>query len=829
MWTLLKDLRYAIRVLRANPGFTAVAVTLLALGIGANTAIFQLLDAIRLRTIPVKDPQRLTLIDLADHKGWRGSQASAYATFTNPMWERFRDTQDAFSGVLAWGQSDFNLSPGGEVHLAHGMFVSGDFFQVLGVPPLMGRFFTAADDRRGCAVSGAVVSYSFWQRELGGDAGAVGRKITIDYHPVEVIGIAPASFFGLEIGHSFDIAVPICAQPALRSRSWLDWGTAWWLSVLGRLKPGGTIEEANTRLLAGSAGLFRATLPTNYPAVNVKDYLRFKLHATPAGNGVSSIREQYGDPLLLLLGTAGLVLLIACANLANLMLARATAREREIAVRLAIGASRGRLIRQLMAESLLIAIAGAGLGWLLASTLSDGLVALLGTEGNPLFLDLAPDPRVLAFTIGLASLTCVLFGLAPAFRATSIAPGEAIKSGSRSTGGRERFGLRQALVVSQVALSVVLVTGALLFSGSLRKLMAVDAGFQHTGILVTNLDFSRLKIPIARRSAFRNELQERIRSLPGVDSAAQVDVLPLSGSSTTNLIWMDGRDSSHSIAANFSWIGAGYLKTMGIPLLTGRDFDNRDTPDSTQVAIVTQTFARSLGLGDNPVGQRFRRQATPSSPETVFEIAGVVKDTKYYELREKFRPIAFLATTQDSQPNDFPRYVVRSAAPLSDVTGRIRTAMAEVNPAIGIDFRSYEGIVQEGLLRERLMATLSSFFGLLAALIAAIGLYGVLSYLVVRRTNEIGIRMALGADRNNILALVLREAGTLLAIGLGVGLALSVAGGHAVRSMLFGLSPYDSGTLATAVVLLVAVALAASYLPARRAARLEPMAALREE
>ena len=794
---LISDLRFAGRMLRRSPAFTAVAVLTLALGIGANTAIFQLLDAVRLRTVPVKDPQGLALIQLADRTGWRGSQATWYPALTNPIWERFRDSQDAFSGALAWANNGFDLSPGGEARLAQGLFVSGDFFRVLGVQPLMGRLFTAGDDRRGCGLPGAVISYQFWQRELGGNGSVVGSKLTLNYHPVEVIGVTPAGFFGLEIGSSYDVAVPICSQAVLWSEgNWLDAGTVWWLTVMGRLKPAGTLEQANAQLRVSSRGIFQATLPPNYPAANVKDYLKFKLEAVPAGSGVSRLRSRYGDPLLLPLVTAGLVLLIACANLANLLLARATIRGHKIAVRLAIGASRGRLIRQLMTESLLLAAAGAALGLLLSGTLSRFLVAMLGTEGNPLFLDLDPDPRMLTFTAGLASLTCLLFGLMPALRATRISPGDAMKTSSRSlTASRELFGLRQALVVSQVALSLVLLVGALLFSGSLRNLLAVDAGFQQNGVLIAEVDFSRFKIPSERRGGFKRDLLERIRALPNVYSAAEVGIVPLSGGGIDNNVWIDGSDPTRKLESNFNWISGGYLKTMGMILLAGRDFDDRDTPTSPRVAIVNQSFAGRLGLGTNPVGKRFRREATPSEPELVFEIVGLIRDTKYYNLREEFRPIAFLSTSQDAHPDPFVQILVRSSASLADLTSGIRSAVAEISSTIGIDFRALETTIREGLLRERLMATLSGFFGLLAALIATIGLYGVISYLVVRRTSEIGIRMALGAQPEDVLWMVLKEALVLTFSGIAIGLPCAMACAHFVSSLLFGLKGTDPASL----------------------------------
>ena len=829
---LLQDLRYGARTLRQNPGFASVAVLSLALGIGANTAIFQLIDTVRLRTLPVSDPQGLVTIGFASTNGQRGSHVTNYPALTNPQWERLRGAQDAFSGMLAWWANNFGLNPaGGEQRLARGLFVSGDFFRVLGVPALRGRVFTAADDRRGCGLPGAVISYAFWQREFGGEPSAIGRKLTLNYNPVEIIGVTPAGFSGLEIGSAFDVAVPICSQSALWTEgSWLDSGTTWWLTVMGRFQPGWTLERANARLQVLSPGLFRATLPANYPPVSVPDYLKMRLVAAPAATGVSMLREDYNDPLLLLLVTAGLVLLIACANLANLMLARAAAREHEIAVRLAIGASRSRLVRQLMAESLLLAGGGAALGLALADFLSRVLVAMLATRDNPLSLDLAPDRAVLAFTIGLATLTCLLFGLVPAWRATRVGAAEAMRAKGRGTvGGRERFGLRQALVVAQVALSLMLLVGALLFSGSLRNLLKVDAGFRQNGVLVTYVDFRRLPIPKERRTAFKVDLLARLRVLPGVGAAGQVGSLPLSGSSTSNTVWQDGSDGRGKFVANFAWISNGYLKTMGMPLLAGRDFEGRENPASPRLAIVNETFARKMGLGGNPVGKHFRRESTPSEPETSFEVIGLVRDTKYYSLRDKPMPIVFCSIDQDADRDPSAGFVLYSTAPLADTIERTRAAILQTSPEITMDFRSFAGLVAEGLVSDRLMATLSGFFGMLACLIAAMGLYGVMSYLVARRANEIGIRMALGADRRRILALVLRQSAALLAVGLAAGALASLAAARAVASLLFGLQPHDAGVLTLAILLLAGITLAASYLPARRASRLEPVAALREE
>jgi predicted permease len=826
--TLWKDLRYGARLLRLNPGFASVAILSLALGIGANTAILQLINAVVLRTLPVENPQELAEVRISNVIELRGSTNSTYAAATYSIWQQIREHQQAFSGTFAWSDDEFNLAPRGEARVAHGIWVSGDFFQVLGVKPFLGRVFSAADDRRGCGLAGVVISYPFWQREFGGSSSVLGRKITIEHHPVDVIGVTAQGFAGLEVGRSFDVALPICAQPALTDYSFLDDGTIWWLTVMGRLKPGWAMNRASAHLSAISPGIFQTTLPPNYPRVNVNEYLSYKLTASPAGRGVSVLRNYYSDPLKMLLAIAGLVLLIACANLANLMLARASAREREIALRLALGASRGRLIRQLLAESLLLAASGALLGTLLAGSLSQALVSLISTEGNRWFLDLALDWRVLGFTAGVGALTCVLFGLVPALRATSSAPGAMVKSGGRGiTSSRERFSLRRVLVVSQIALSLVLLVSALLFSRSLQHLMALDAGFQQDGILIADTDITALRLPVARWDEFKQSVLDRIAAIPGVDAVADVKFVPLSGSVADDHVWLDG--SEEKIDPYFNWISPGYFKTLATPFLAGRDFDAHDTRTSPKVAIVNEAFARRLGIPDNAISKRFRREATPSEPEIVFEIVGLVKNAKYRDLRENFTPTIFFPSPQLGSPEPGQHILIRSSAPPAGLVASVKRTLGEVNPEMAYFFSFFKTRIRDGLLRERLMATLSGFFGALAALLAATGLYGVISYMVARRTNEIGIRMALGADRRDVVKMILREGGWLLVFGVAGGSVLALTAATTARSMLFGLQPYDPATLGMAIALLAVVTLAASYLPARRAAKLDPMTALRDE
>ena len=831
MSDLWQDIRYGTRLLRKSPGFTTVAVLSLVLGIGANTAIFQLLDAVRLRTLPVKDPQEITLVKIRDMTGVRGNWGSPHPTVTNPVWERIRDEHQAFSGAFAWGASDFNLSQGGEARYARGLWVSGDFFNVLGVSPILGRVFTPEDDQRGCGSPITVISYAYWQSEFGGDPSVIGRSLSLKGRQFEIIGVTPAGFFGLEVGRSFDVAVPICSEALLwRAESRLDSGTDWWLTVMGRLKPGWTTEQATAHLNSISPGIFAATLARNYPRENVNDYLGFKLDAVPAGTGLSQLRQVYESPLWLMLALAGLVLLIACANLANLLLARASAREREIAIRLALGASRGRLARQLLAESLLLAAAGALGGALLAQNLSGLLVSLISSEGDGVLLELNPDWRVLIFIAGLAVLTCVLFGLAPALRATRLAPSSAMQTGGRSfTGGRERLSLRRMLVVSQVTLSFVLLAGALLFSRSLGNLVSLDAGFRQNGILITSVALTRLQLPPERRPAAKRDLLERVRSIQGVESAADADIVPLSGNSWGNRVWPDGADSSGAKDSLFNRVSPRYFETLDTPIILGRDFSDTDTPASLRVAIVNASFARQVFNNDNPIGKRFWKEATPDGPATLFEIVGLVKDAKYNSLREDFSPVAYLAISQNARPGHFDQILIRSNASLSSLMSSVKSAIGEINPEILIDFQSFKTQIESSLLRERLMATLSGFFGVLAVLLACIGLYGVMSYGVAGRTKEIGIRMALGADRPKLLWLILREGLAMVVIGMAIGLPAVIAATGLVSSLLFGLSSTDPISISVAALLMLLVGTAAGYIPARRATRVDPLVSLRYE
>jgi predicted permease len=829
--TLGQDLRYAARLFRLEPGFFTVATLCLALGIGANTAIFHLLDAVRLRALPVHNPQELAEVEIEESKGCcSGNFSSSRSNFTYALWDELRNRQQAFSGLFAWSEHHFNTAPGGEVRYVQGLYASGDFFRTLGVAPALGRLYTAEDDRPGCGAPGAVLGYSYWQRAYGGQPSAIGRKIPLDGKPFEIVGVTQAGFFGVEVGHGFDVAIPVCAEPIVNGESaHTPKRNHWWLAVIGRLKPGWTVAQARVHVRTISPGLFQATLPANYAPDTAKGYLASQLTAQPAPSGVSDLRSQYQDPLLILLGIAGLVLVIACANLANLMLARASARDRELAVRLAIGASRTRLIRQMLAESLLLASIGAACGALLAQLLSSYLVRFLSTSDTPLYVDLGADWRIFGFTALLAILTCLLFGLLPAIRATRANPGTLMKASGRGlTDGRERFSARSVLVVAQVALSLVLLVGALLFVRSLRKLTTLDAGFQDTGVLVTEVNYSSLKYPPQRRYAMQREILRRIRLLPGVEEAAEASVIPISGDRSNHRFRFEG-SGGDLLLSNFSRITSGYFRTLGTPLLAGRDFNDHDSANAPKAAIVNESFIKKFLNGADPIGKSIRLESGPGEPEAVYEVVGVTKDAKYVRLSDPFTPTVFLALDQAAEPDQGVEVLSRSQVALNSQLMALKRELAAMNPAMGLNFYTLHSGIGDSLLGERLLATLSGFFGFLSALLASIGLYGVMSYIVARRRGEIGIRIALGADRSTVVKLIGRECGRLLGVGLAFGIVLALAASQAIAKLLYGLSPKDPATIAVSVLLLALVALPASLIPAIRASRLDPMKALRDE
>jgi predicted permease len=826
---LFEDLRYAVRTIRASPAFATLALLSLALGIGANTAIFELVNAVRLRNLPVPDPQQLVRIRIRG--GNRGMGISGdESQLSYPLFLQIRDHQQAFSGVLAWGSNGqrWLVGEGTQGRRLSGMLVSGNFFRTLRVSPAAGRLLSPDDDRPGCAAAGVVLSYGFWQSEFFAQSSAIGRRLTVEGHRFEIIGVAPATFSGLDVGKTFDLALPICAQAYVLP----EWESSplrtdvYWLSVIGRLRPGWSLAQADQHLRAIAPSLLEATLPVGYTAESVALYRRLSLEALAAANGVSFLRTQYDTALWLLLGITGLVLLIACSNLANLMLARATARQREFAVRTALGASRLRLVRQSLCESLLIALTGAALGLVLSRLFSGAVARFLGTEDNPLHLDLTMDARVLSFTVVVTIAACILFGLVPAVRASRAEPIAAMKAGGRGlTAARERFSFQRLLVVGQIAVSLTLLVGALLFGRSFRNLMTLDPGFREREILLAGLDLSHLGLSPAGSNRLERDLLAEMRSLPQVQAAA---------TTTTVLIgdgmWSLGLDIGGTGGwARFTWVSPGHFRLLDIPILAGRDFNANDTDGAPKVAIVNQMFVRQYLGNANPIGRIFRSRREPNYPETEYEIVGVTRDTKYSDLRQPIDPMVYAPASQNPVAVLVSHMYIRSSAPTSTVIANIRRRLMAAHPGVAAEFRVFQAHIEEGLIRERLMAALSGFFGVLAALLATIGLYGVLSYMMERRRSEIGIRLALGARPAGVVALVMRETAAVLFIGLGLGAMSCLGLTRAASSLLFGLNARDPVTVFLAAGLLAGAVAAGSYLPARRASRLDPMTALRCE
>ncbi|MDQ6828002.1 MAG: ABC transporter permease [Gemmatimonadota bacterium] len=815
------DIRYALRALRRSPGFATVAVLSLALGIGANSAIFGLVDAVMLRSLPVQRPRELLQVSANGH----------YGVVSNPVWEQLRDRQDVFSSALAYGNAQFNLSAAGEARYAKGAWVSGDYFSTLGVHAHLGRLLVKSDDCRGCAPV-AVLSYQFWRTHFAGDPTVVGRTIALNEHPFVIAGVSAAGFTGVEVGEAKDIFAPICTTAIVfGSTGNLDSPGTSWLYMLARPKPGIRIEQVGARLTALAPSIFEATVPANRGAESRKDYLRQTLGVTPAANGISNLRSEYGRALVMLMVVVALVLLIACANVANLLLTRATVREREIAIRLAIGAGRRRLIRQLLTESLLLSTLGAVAGAILARWGSRLLVAMLTSSRSAVFLDLSPNVRVFIFTAAVAVATGVLFGLVPAWRATHVQPHTAMKANGRGIArGQSRFSLGRALIVIQVAVSLVLVVGAGLMLGTFRRLTTLDTGFQREGVLLVDVDISGGKYKRPQRAEIFRNMLTHVRAVPGVQAAATSNITPVSGSAWSDDIVVDGYTAKtrEDGVAFFNQVGDGYFETMGTRLLAGRAFDERDGVTAPGIAVVNESMARHFFATINVLGKRFRvLQGQKTGPP--IEIVGIVEDAKYKSLRDPAPPTVYLALSQDSTPSPYLTYDVRAATSTAAIAPAVRNAMLAVSPAVSLNFTSFARQVDESVAREKLLATLSTFFGGLALLLATIGLYGVMSYNVARRRNEIGIRMALGAARARVMRMVLGEVALLVGIGVALGLVFALASSRLLTVFLYGMAPNDPATIAGAVLLSVLVAVVAGYLPARRASRVDPMLALREE
>jgi predicted permease len=813
------DFRRALSVFVTNPGFALVVVTTLALGIGANTAIFELIDAVRLRVLPIARPGELAAVRIVGGNHGIGVNENEFSDFTVPMWQQVKQHHDPLSGVFAWRTSGAQVGPPNQSRDIRGLEVSGDFFRVLGIVPVQGRLIEPQDEN-GCQVDRVVASYSFWKTAMGGEPITANTTILVEGRSVQVLGVTPPSFFGMVVGERFDLAYPTCTPPNPRRENFV-------YSVMGRLKPGWTLKQASDYFNALSPGLFEKTAPDGYSAETLKTYKSFRLGAYPAGAGVSYLREQYNSSLQILLAITGLVLLIACANLANLMLARASSKSREVAIRMALGAPRSRVLRQILLESALLAGCGAALGTALAQPLSRVLVNSLDTSQSTIHLTIVADWRVLLFAAAAATATCVIFATLPALRSTRIQPLASLKSGVRGVvGNRERFVVQRAMVITQIAVSMVLLVGALLFVRSYRNLMTLNPGIRESGITVGRLGFESANIKPENLVAYKRQLLEEVRAIPGIENAADTTNVPLSGSTWGHEVEVGSANGS----SRFTYVSPSFFATLGIPLREGRNFTDQDTNDSPLVLIVNQTFLRRFVRAPSPIGVQVRVRPEPRYPARTYQIVGVVPDTKYSDFREEpqaqaFVPIAQLPLTAQ---NPGMAMLIASRDPAVAQLD-VRNVFLKKHPDFEMGFYGLQQNVLDNLVGDRMMARLSGFFGGLAALLVVVGLHGVLSYFLTRRRSEIGIRMALGANRGHVVAAMLRNACIMLFAGLAVGTLLSLLAARGAATLLFGLKPWDPVTLAGAAALLAVVTVVASVVPSMRAANVNPIDSLRVE
>ena len=825
--SLGRDLKFALRQMRQTPIVSGVALLSLALGIGANVAIFSLVNALILKALPIHEPERLVQLQLTDT-----NPRNHTTSFTNPQWEYLRDHQDIFTGVTAVGYARFNLSAAGEMRPVPGLYASGRLLDTLGVTPIIGRGFTEHDDRRGGEPI-AILSHGFWQREFGGDRGVLGRPVSLDGHAFTIVGVTPPEFFGVRVGTTFDVMIPLGNEAIIRgAESSLDRRSSWWLSMFGRLAPGQTMAQAEARLRAIQPQLRDATMPQDWRPQDQATYIQDPFGVIPAATGISALRDRYSRPLFVLLGIVGLVLTIACANMANLLLAQSVARRRELAVRLSLGAGRGQLIRQLLVESIMLSLAGAAAGLLIAAWGSRALVAMLTTRNNFTFLDLSMDWRVFAFTAAVGIATGLLFGVFPALRGTSVAPADALRDHARGiVSGGGRFNVGHGLVALQVALSFVLVFGSTLFVRTLVSLTTQGMGFESERVLIATVDLRRTKAEEAARLPMYQQARDAVAAVPGVEAASGSFVTPVSGSTWQLRVLVPGFNAPEQERGSlFNAIMPDYFRAMRTPILTGRDFTPGDAANRPAVTIVNEAFAKKFYSGQDPIGktfvwERFGRERK----DRQFEIVGLVADSKYRTLREEPQPTFYAPLAQMDDISTQLRMAIKTAGTPWSSRETILHAIAGVNKDIVVDFRTLDEDLGAAVMQERLIASLSAFFGGLALLLAALGLYGVMSYSVSRRRNEIGIRMALGAEPDSVIRLVLRHVAVITTIGIVIGVAGAVGTGRFINTLLFNLATYDRTMIAATAVTLAAAAAIAGYLPARRAARIDPMTALRQD
>jgi putative ABC transport system permease protein len=815
---LLQDLRYGARAVASAPLVSIVAVLTLTLAIGANTAIFSIVSGLLLRPLPVDAPERLAL--LSDTIGRRLS-------WTNPIWEHLRDHGTGFDGAFAWSTTRLNLAPSGETDFADGLLASGRMFEILGVQAALGRVLDPRDDRRNLGPDGpvAVISHAFWQRRFAGSPAVIGRTITLDRVPFTIVGVAPPGFFGVEVGRTFDVAIPIAARTLIDGPGTLDRRASWWLRIMFRLKPGQSLDAANAELQRLTPGVKDATRPQEWAPAR---FLREGLAVSAAPQGASGLRRAYEKPLTVIMGVALLVLLIACANLANLLLARAAARQPELSLRLALGASRRRIARQLLIESALLAVAGAAGGLVVARLASRAIVDALSTATNSVHLDVGLDWRSLAFTVLAGAITTLLFGVAPAWRGMRAEPADALKAAGRgATRAQGAFG--QGLVVAQVALSLMLLVGAGLLVRTFTTLAHRDLGFESSPVLVARVVAGAGSDETAR-VAWADRLGEAAAAVPGVRSVGLSAIVPISGASWNNRVDLVGRPPLPEDASLtwFNMVTPGWFATYGTRVIAGRDFGAGDTAGAPQVAIVNETFARLFAGGRNPIGLEIREPGRDGTP-VVRRIVGYVEDAAYDSLRDPTPPTLYMPYAQGGGGSEEAAMSIRVAGGSPALIARpLAAALAQVDAGASLTLRQLADQVDDALTQERVVATLAGAFGGLGVVLACIGLYGVTAYAVSRRRTEIAVRLALGASPARVVTRVLARVAMTIAIGAAIGIGLSLWTAPLLETLLYGLAPRDTATIAAATAMLAAVGGLAGWIPARRAARVDPARVLRD-
>jgi predicted permease len=832
--TVLQDSAYIVRQFRRSPVFAIASILTLALGIGANTAIFTLADQLILRLLPIQDPQRVVALVGRGHfyGDSMGTNPLSY-----PTYQTLRDRNRVFSQMMCRRPVSFTATAHSESDVLSGELVSGNYFPLLGIKAAAGRLFDSNDDLHVGANPVAVLSYGFWKNRFAGSGQIIGSTILLNNYPVTIVGISQPGFDGLEPGLPTQIFVPMMMTPALFAH--VDFARIFdsrlrWVTAYGRLKPGMTMERAK----AGVQPLFHQILQAEVlkagfahaTAYDKQQFLRMWLDVIPGGQGNATLRRQYQKPLFMLLCVTGFVLLIACANLASLLAARAVVRQKEIAVRLAIGSSRARIIQQLMTESLLLALVGGLAGIGLAIVLAKSLLRFLPENSTGYTISSSPDLRILSFALGLSLVTGLVFGLIPALQAACPNIADTLKAKAASvTGGAAQIHFRKLLVAAQIALSLLLLIGASLFLRTLANLHSVNPGFQTRNLVQFNMDLGSIGYDLPRARAFYNQLETRLERLPGVEAAGMATAPVLADMDWESPVLVEGHENKPAEAANsyINRVSPGYFKTLGIHLLSGRTFRESDTPDSPKVVVVSESFARYY-LGQQPaIGHRMGRGFDPSAPRDM-EIIGVVNDIDYQDLRQKQARQVYLCATQG--------YNLGGTVYLS-VKGDPRSALAsarrlvhEMEPKAPImNMKTVEHQLEESLVTERMIASLSTVFTILAVALAVLGLYGVMAYMVTQRAREIGIRVALGAVFGNVVWLVMREVVLLVAAGIAVAVPLALALSRFIGSALYGIAPTDPAAIATAALLLAGVAMLAGFVPARRAASADPLDVLRYE